>query len=143
MLRLLGDATQFDLWAEKYSTCPKKGIPRLKCGSTFTNESLVIVIVISLDPLPVISTSEKEEEKSSFLEGWSSWTSYTTSLSTYTLAKEINKCPLFYPHTHVVHKPVPSSRILASTSSSILYPSLFIWKTLVFTCWEKQPWLFS
>lgn len=63
MLCLLDDDAQFGLWIEKYSTCPKKGIPCLKCGSTFTNESLVIVLVISLSPLPVNSTSEKRRKK--------------------------------------------------------------------------------
>lgn len=51
---------QFDLWTEKYLTCPKKGIPRLASESTFTNESLVMVLVISVVPFPVNSTSEKE-----------------------------------------------------------------------------------
>ena len=66
MLCLWSDDTQVDLWTEKYSTCPKKGIPCLKCGSTFTNESLDMVLVISLVPLPVNSTSEKKGEKKFF-----------------------------------------------------------------------------
>lgn len=137
-------ATQVDLWTEKYSTCPKKGIPCLKCGSTFTNESLDMILVISLVPFPVNSTSEKKNEKKRFLEGWSPWTYYTTSLlSVHTLAKRMNHDHCHFSHTHVGHKPVPSSLILASTSSSMLYPSLFNWKALVFTCWEKQPSLFS
>ena len=37
-----------------------KGIPRLKFESTVTNESLVMVVVISVAPFPVNSTSEKE-----------------------------------------------------------------------------------
>lgn len=99
---LLGDNTQFDLWFRKYSTCPKKGIPCLKYGSTFTNESLVMVLVISVDPFPVNSTSGKKKKKIwvFFLEGWYPWTSYTTiSLSVHSSGKEINQYTLFFlPH---------------------------------------------
>ena len=48
------------MWTEKHFTCPVKGIPRLKFESTVTNESLVMVVVISVAPFPVNSTSEKE-----------------------------------------------------------------------------------
>ena len=50
----------FDTWIEKYFTFPVKGIPRLRFESTVTNESLVMVVVISVAPFPVNSTSEKE-----------------------------------------------------------------------------------
>ena len=98
MICLLSDSTQFDLWLRKYFTCPKKGIPCLKYGSTFLNESLGMVLAILMDPFPVNSISGKKEKKKNkfFLEGWSPRTSYTsTSLAVHSSTKEINPSSFF------------------------------------------------
>lgn len=134
---------QFDLWIEKCFTCPKKGIPRLTYESTFTNESLVMVLVISVDPLPVNSTSEKEGKNTNLFGRMLSLHFYYFFLSIPKLLKEINQCPLLFLPCPWGTQPVPSSLIFASTSSFISNSCLFIWKTLVSTLWEKHPWLFS
>lgn len=96
-------------------TCPKTGIPCLKYLFTFTNVTLVMILVTSIIPVPVNSSPEKEIKRKTNGDE-----PLAFKLFLYFLCCNLtkNKASIFMvlsPIFYVTHKPVPSSLILAFT----------------------------